>query len=824
MRFILMMVLTIFGSILSSCRPSAADSHSPPPLATFLQSGDLSPEQVIPPPGQFTPIYGTSSTTHVDPAIIDLLFFNGERTDISKQKGATRLMEAAQEGVASEVRKIIAEKANVNAATETGITALMLAARFGNLEIVEMLVSAGASINCSTDSPGAVLPSLRSTGYAPWMQEFVFLPFQTDLKQYKDNKSGFTPLVLASLHGHTSVVQFLVSRGADVNRKGYGASPLATAIKFNHADIAIYLINQGADTKPSEPISKSIRAEADPLYQSLDSKDLELAELLIDKEHRDLNSTSNSQYIIPILHFFAEIGSAPAIELLVRKGAKINMIDWLGLTPLLHAVSLGQQDAVASLLNLGADINAAIAPPDQKARAYADYAGATPLSLAIQKQYFDIANLLIDKGPELNVKDKYGRSAIIYAIHLGKTDMVALLLSKGADIHTQDNNGNGVIIAALPKLMGFPQSENSRMFDLLIENGADVNMANNRGETPLIMVINNKEVKNVQSLLRLGADPLRPDKGGLSPLQHTVRASCFECAGILVEHGADVNEKNSKDGSILIQAIHMGRLNFAEFFISKGADVNAKNNNGQTALLLAAQAGHFETVKMLIENKADVNANDKYGQTALLLAAQAGHFETVKMLIEKGANINAVSKSGSNAFVIASISGNKEVSQYLEAKGADKRAWLKHANEIEKMKRQGFIPKDASTEQLTPQALALFKREMQEIGIQNPDSWTPDSRLSSPESTWKLYIQALMQWDLGLAAKCVVEKQDIGMYIEFGREKTKKIVSEMMMIEKINIDDKNAKYRMPRENINGEDITYDINFVKLFGEWRIERF
>ncbi|MDP3283649.1 MAG: ankyrin repeat domain-containing protein [Desulfobacterales bacterium] len=810
--------------------------------------------------GRPEPIIGKYFPTKVNSGIVDLLLFNGKHADISIQKDTTRLMIATQKGAISEVREAITEKADVNAATETGITALMLAAKSGNLEIVKMLVSAGATIDCSSHSPEAAPPLIKGYSKHYSALKSVYFPFHTDSRQYKDKKGGFTPLVLAISSGHTPVVKFLVSKGADVNRKGYGASPLSAAIFFDHPDIAMdiatYLINQGADIKPSEQI---LGGTIDLLHQSLSLGYLALAERLIDMEHRDLNSTTNLIDGVPILHYSAAIGSVPAIELLIRKGAKINMADKSGLTPILHATYADKQNAVESLLNLGADINAVLTPPsDQKTFFYADYAGATPLSLSIQKQYFNIAKalirrgsdcnvpdrkgvtplmhvasgnnedilkLLIERGADINAKDNRGRAPIIFAISARKINMIKLLLSKGADIHT-----DGVIIAALPGPTDNDEKHTLKILDLLIDKGADLNLANSKGETPLIAMLKINEVKNVQLLLSLGADPSQPDKDKVPPLHHTLRNSCYECASLLVANGADVNATDSRKRSGLLIASEKGQFEFAELFIKRGADVNASDEDGQTALTLAAEKGpfkksHLELVKMLIENGADINAKVKFGYNAFMIASLTGNFEVADYLEANGADINAKDITGNNAYMMAALNGNKEAVDYLEAKGVDKSAWLKHVNEIEKMKQNGLIQKDASAKDFPPIMLALYKLELKKRGIWNTDSRTPDSRLSSPEKTWEFYKQALLQWDLDLAAKCLLEKKDIEVYKVLGKEKTKQIVSEMKPIEKIIGDNERVKYRINREEIiQGQtyDITYYIYFIKVYGEWRIE--
>jgi ankyrin repeat protein len=49
----------------------------------------------------------------------------------------------------------------------------------------------------------------------------------------------------------------------------------------------------------------------------------------------------------------------PVMQLLISKGARTDVRDKLGQTPLYHAAACGQQEAAICLLDHGADVNAA---------------------------------------------------------------------------------------------------------------------------------------------------------------------------------------------------------------------------------------------------------------------------------------------------------------------------------------------------------------------------------------------------------------------------------------------------------------------------------
>ena len=62
----------------------------------------------------------------------------------------------------------------------------------------------------------------------------------------------------------------------------------------------------------------------------------------------------------------------------------------------------------------------------------------------------------------------------------------------------------------------------------------------------------------------------------------------LECCEFLINHGANVNEKD-KDGSTPLHlAAWNGKLECCEFLINHGVNVNEKDSDGNTPLHLAA--------------------------------------------------------------------------------------------------------------------------------------------------------------------------------------------------------------------------------------------
>ncbi len=103
---------------------------------------------------------------------------------------------------------------------------------------------------------------------------------------------------------------------------------------------------------------------------------------------------------ITALHIAAVNGNHEAIEVLVSNGADVNIaIDGTEEAPLHWAAAMGKLKAVRSLLQRGADIQAK------------NIGGYTALHLATMNKCFEIVELLLSLGAEVNAVDNHGHTA-----------------------------------------------------------------------------------------------------------------------------------------------------------------------------------------------------------------------------------------------------------------------------------------------------------------------------------------------------------------------------------------------------------------------------
>lgn len=130
------------------------------------------------------------------------------------------------------------------------------------------------------------------------------------------------------------------------------------------------------------------------------------------------------------------------------------------------------------------------------------------------------------------------------------------------------------------------------------------------------------------------------DDHGTPPLLYALKKGYTIVAKILLNAGADVNEKDRLGLLPLLVCCGKptaGYKDVAEGLIKRGAHINVRDALGYTPLLLALSGGTVEVAGMLIERGADLTARTRKNETALTLAEKAQRPDLVALLLAKGA-------------------------------------------------------------------------------------------------------------------------------------------------------------------------------------------
>ncbi|KAH6670654.1 ankyrin repeat-containing domain protein [Halenospora varia] len=292
----------------------------------------------------------------------------------------------------------------------------------------------------------------------------------------------------------------------------------------------------------------------------------------------------------------------------------------------------------------------------------------------------EIIRLLIARGADVMKKDDRksgsGGSAIDAAAANGHETLVRELLDKGAVLTTESAHIKGYSSnTALQALSS--RDDSAALTRLLLENGADVDAVAKVSrkwrtamqERPLHLTVEYGEPANLQVLLEYGADVSHRGFGIYTLLQLAIKREQHSLASIsalLSVKGIDINAK-SKDyvgDTALHMAVRSGKLDLVEILLDHGADINEINTKKETALI--AEVIHCplekypQAIHLLVEKGADIEMVDVDGNTALMVAAKhrSQSVEVIQILLEKGAESSINNFEGFTALMLAADCGN----------------------------------------------------------------------------------------------------------------------------------------------------------------------
>ena len=486
------------------------------------------------------------------------------------------LLKAAEEGKVEEVKRLLGAGADINARGANKLTPLILSILKNKTDVAKFLIGKGADINARNEygytalCGAAAVNSIDVAG--------ILLAKGMDLN---DECGGMTPLLLAALWGQREMVDFLVSKGADVKpgNKENQLTPLHHAAMLGDERGAASLIDNGADVDKEANFWGTRVA---PLFFAIRLGRGNMVKLLAGKG-ASLNNPSFWGFPVYIA---AEFGRVEIADLLVSRGADLNRVDTNGETVLERAIKRRDDRAAEYFIAKGTNIHLKL----KKSGSF--------LGLASKNGCAKVVGVLIEKGAPVNVRDESGNTPLMESIGSKQPEIARLLIEKGADVNAKDGSGN----TPLRKAMIWEQPEIAR---LLIEKGADANV---------------KEVPFGRTLLHLAAEK------GLE-----------EEARILLEKGLDPLAKDSLERTPVSEAVNYGHASVLKVFIEKGLNVDTKNKYEETLLHLAVEKRKTAVVSLLIEKGANVNATTRLGKTPVYVAEEKDFADMADLLRRHGA-------------------------------------------------------------------------------------------------------------------------------------------------------------------------------------------
>ncbi|XP_014226784.2 ankyrin-3-like [Trichogramma pretiosum] len=455
--------------------------------------------------------------------LVEFLLKRGARPNLAGNKKLTPLhalceRKNSDDGLAKrffEINDELNQLVEVDAKNEEGSTPLHLALSRGCKKLNELLLKRHADPNLANAEGHTPLHVIcqREDDDVDLVKMLFEMgdKFNKPIKVDARDKSDCTPLHLALNRGHEQIAEWLLRRGADINlANAKGSTPLhlISAGKMDCADLlkTFFEISDG-QRRPVEVDARDNEGKT-PLHHAISRRHKKLFELLLRRDFDpnvaddegwtalhticmakddngwakmlfEISEEKNRQVQIdardrcdftPLHMALVRVELRAVAELILRKGAATNLVEWNGSTPL-HTVCkyAVDEDRVRMLIEISNEENK---PVEVDAR---DKLGRTPLHLALARGNGNVVKYLLKVGADPNLADEDGLSSLHLIIQNRYDDDKLLKLffdtSKQVDrpvqVDVQNNNGWTPLQWAIAYL-------SLKVVDVLLDQGADL--------------------------------------------------------------------------------------------------------------------------------------------------------------------------------------------------------------------------------------------------------------------------------------------------------------------------------------------------------------
>lgn len=495
----------------------------------------------------------------------------------------------------SQLIELLINHANINIVNLNKDTLLHIASKRDNLYIAELLIKKGINVNAlNVDNESAIFNCLKFFSY-----DRVVIENEED---YKTIEISFT--------NNIKIFDLLVRNGAWLNIKDFNKNSILHICKHNE------------------------------IFKRLLKYDL------------NINDQNNNGFTP--LHIITQKGNLEIVNLLIDKGALLDI--------------------------------------------KSNY-GNTALHYAIQNKYEDVSKLLIDKGADVNIVNNQNVYPIHRAIDISSISIVKHLVENGADLDVKNHNGLNVLsmvcchsnIEILRYLFRQDQMDsqcnfkctalhyavsrgNNEIIKFLIDHKANLNILDYRDKTPIYIAVIKGNIDIVEYLIKHGAD-LYFDKAKPNLL---LQAACIEgyddIMELLIREGMDIYSLDNRGNTLLHIAASKGHINSLKCLL-KYDIVITTNDNKATPLHLACCNESIEFIKCLVDNIKDkekhINEALANKHTCLYIAIEKKNIRLVKYLVSNGALVNIKDGIGNSPLHMAMYYDNEIIIRYLVYSNAD---------------------------------------------------------------------------------------------------------------------------------------------------------
>ncbi|KAG8292385.1 hypothetical protein J6590_097034 [Homalodisca vitripennis] len=227
------------------------------------------------------------------------------------------------------------------------------------------------------------------------------------------------------------------------------------------------------------------------------------------------------------------------------------------------------------------------------------------------------------------------------------------------------------------------ECQDLQLIEYLLDNGACQLTWNNAGLTPLHLAVCNRLLESLRVLLEKKPSVQvvdARDRFGRTPLHLAVADEWFAGVSLLLEAGADVKVTSNDSQTVLHLAAKKSESQLLEELLTIPETleiIDSRNNLHETPLWCAVSAGQLPCVKLLLSREADISTSLPGDVTLLHLAAELGYGDILGMLlgdrrISDLRNVRSKEgKGGTTALHLAALNGHEDCVARLLAAGCD---------------------------------------------------------------------------------------------------------------------------------------------------------
>ncbi len=587
-------------------------------------------------------------------------------------------------------------KSQLSTANADGETPLQHAVLANNIDSLKLILSLWPSDDTATIN-NLLFYALQNGANTDIIKQML----QTADVKIKD-ADGRTPLDYAiKNNAEPEIIEMLVNAGADINQPQY-KHLLVQGLQQNKPSSYINMLaDKGIAVSGLDDDGHSAL-----YYAEINSYPPEIIEKL--RAGGSVLSNADKQ---ALLKDAAEHNDITLLQRLNISAEQMAEVTDNGRSALQYAYDIAAPDEFMQyLLDNGADIN------------HQDRDGNTVLHDALAKQDTASAQKFIEKGAAINIVDNYGKSAVSYVLTDDKSaEIYDVVWDKieAADVMLKMPEGGlplwkylyrqgnlaalKTLFAKLENPLSLTDENGQNVIDLLQQNSQDADLSALVSEylvdndvATLRTIVKRQQIDLLRNMNTDELDMNELDEYGETLLISAYRRGTSpEFLQVLLDKGADINQKNAEGKSVLDLAFANNNLGMIKFMVEHGANINKVNNDrsylmdckrgsveltdllmahsaavshvtadGETVLMATIRNLNMPLIKYVLQHNVDVNAKDADGLTAVSYLIKALEqygaedesvrvdvLETLKLLVEHGADINARDYNGQTVLV-----------------------------------------------------------------------------------------------------------------------------------------------------------------------------